>query len=34
MLCQVLPLIIDLPDEIDTIFYSQWLLDNDFHFEY
>ena len=34
VLCRVLPLIIDLPDEIDTIVYSQWLLDNGFHFEY
>ena len=33
-LCRILPLIIDLPDEIDTIVYSQWLLDNGFHFEY
>ena len=34
ILCRVLPLIIDLPNEIDTIVYSQWLLDNGFHFEY
>ena len=34
ILCRVFPLIIDLPDEIDTIVYSQWLLDNGFHFEY
>ena len=34
ILCRVLPIIIDLPDEIDTIVYSQWLLDNGFHFEY
>ena len=34
ILCRVLPLIIDLPDDIDTIIYSQWLLDNGFHFEY
>ena len=33
-LCRILPLIIDLPDEIDTIVYSQWLLDNGFNFEY
>ena len=33
-LCRILPIIIDLPDEIDTIVYSQWLLDNGFHFEY
>jgi len=33
-LCRILPLIIDLPDEIDTIVYSQWLLDNGFQFEY
>jgi len=32
-LCRILPLIIDLPDEIDTIVYSQWLLDNGFYFE-
>ena len=32
-LCRILPLIIDLPDEIDTIVYSQWLLDNGFNFE-
>ena len=33
-LCRILPLTVDLPDEIDTIVYSQWLLDNGFYFEY
>lgn len=32
ILCRVLPLVFDLPDDIDTIIYSQWLLDNGFHF--
>jgi len=34
ILCQVLPLIIDLHDEINTIIYSQWLLNNGYHFAY
>ena len=34
ILFQVLPLIIDLPDEINQKTYSQWLLDNGFKFEY